>query len=186
MKKKKDGLRKQIKEKLSKLSDEELRAKSALLERRFLESPEFNSAESMLIYVSLPREPETRGVIKKALELKKRVYAPKVEGDYVCVCELHSLDRLRPGRFGIYEPPGEAKCDLREFDIVIVPGLAFDIHGNRLGRGGGFYDRLLSSINARFIGFAFEEQIVNRVPALEHDVRVHKIFTDTRVIECER
>jgi len=186
MKKEKDGLRKEIKERLSRLSEEVLKAKSAAIEKRFLESPEFNFSQSLLAYVSLPGEPETRGVIKRALELKKKVYAPKVEGDYVCVCELSGLDRLRPGRFGIHEPPGETRCDVREFDLVIVPGLAFDLHGNRLGRGGGFYDRLLSSTNAEFIAFAFEEQVVKKVPVQEHDVRVHKIFTDERMIECER
>jgi len=186
MKREKDGLRKQIKERLSRLSSEELKAKSAALEKRFLESPEFNSSQSLLVYISLPEEPETRGIVKKSLELKKKVYAPKLDGDYICVCELHGLDKLKPGHFGIYEPPGDAKCDLREFDLVIVPGLAFDIHGNRLGRGGGFYDKLLSSLTGEFIAFAFDEQIVNRVPTLEHDVRVHKIFTDARVIDCGR
>ena len=181
----KHDLRTEIKTKLASLGEEGLKEKSAALELRFLESPEFNVADSILVYISFQKEPETREVIKKALALKKKVYAPKVEGDFICVCELHSLDNLKPGKFGIHEPSGETKCDVREFDLVIVPGLAFDLHGNRLGRGGGFYDRLLSSTNAEFIAFAFEEQIVPAIPTLEHDIKVHKIFTDKRVIECQ-
>ena len=186
MKKAKDGLRGKIKEGIAALSPEELHSKSLALEQRFLASPEFEAANSILAYVAMKTEPETRNVIKRALELKKKVYAPKVDGDFVCVCELHGLEKLKPGRFGIHEPPGEARCELRRFDVVIVPGLAFDIHGNRLGRGGGFYDRLLASTEGEFIAFAFDEQVVSEVPTQEHDIRVHKIFTDKQVVECRK
>jgi len=181
---KKRDLRAEIKGRLARLKPEELHGKSLALEQRFLESPEFEAADSILIYVAVNSEPETRKIIGEALRGKKQVFAPKVEGDFICVCRVHSLAHLSPGKFGIHEPPGEAKCDLREFDVVVIPGLAFDLKGNRLGRGGGFYDRLLSSTSGDFIGFCFDEQVVGDVPNLEHDVRVHKIFTDRRVVEC--
>jgi len=185
MKEKKKNLRNEMKAKLAQLKPEELKSKSALLEKKFIESPEFEAADSLLIYVAMDSEPETRGIIAEALRTGKRVFAPKVEGDFICVCQLHSLTHLKPGKFGIHEPPGETKCDLREFDAVIIPGMAFDLHGGRLGRGGGFYDRLLSSTSGEFIGFAFDEQVVAEVPKMEHDVHVHKIFTDKRVVECK-
>lgn len=184
MKERKRNLRNEMTGLLSKLKPEELKAKSLALERRFLGSPEFEAADSILIYVAMNSEPETRGIISEALRRGKKVFAPKVEGDFICVCRLHSLSHLSLGKFGIHEPPGEAKCDAREFDLVVIPGLAFDLKGNRLGRGGGFYDRLLSSTSGEFMAFAFDEQVVDEVPNMEHDIRVHKIFTDKKVIEC--
>lgn len=184
MKEEKRAMREKMKGLLSAIPAASLHEKSAALESRFLSSPEFISARSLLVYVSLPNEPETRGIIKRALELKKSVYAPKVEGDDICVCRLHGLSGLSPGRFGISEPPGEAKCELREFDVAIVPGLAFDLKGNRLGRGGGFYDRLLAVTKGELVGFAFDEQVVDKVPSAGHDVKVEKVFTDKRVVGC--
>lgn len=184
MKERKKNLRAEMKAKLAKLGPEGLKAKSEALERKFIESPEFEAADSMLIYVAMNSEPETRKIISEALKRGKAVYAPKVEGEFICVCRLHSLAHLSPGKFGIHEPPGEAKCELRQFDAVVIPGLAFDLRGGRLGRGGGFYDRLLSSMSGDFIGFCFDEQVVDEVPKMEHDIHVHKIFTDARVIEC--
>jgi 5-formyltetrahydrofolate cyclo-ligase len=186
MREKKKNLRNEMKARLAKLKPEELKAKSEALERRFIESPEFEAADSMLIYVAMSSEPETRKIIAEALKRKKAVFAPKVEGDFICVCRLHSLEHLSPGKFGIHEPPGEAKCELKQFGVIVIPGLAFDLRGGRLGRGGGFYDRLLSSVSGDFIGFCFDEQVVDEVPKMEHDVHVHKIFTDERVIECRK
>ena len=182
----KTALRKRMRETLSGIPAAGLREKSLEIGRRLASSREFAEAGSILAYVSLPGEPETRGIIKKALRLKKAVYAPKVEGDSVCVCRLHGLEGLKPGRFGICEPPGEARCGVHEFGLVLVPGLAFDPRGRRLGRGGGFYDRLLSEASGEFAALAFDEQVVARVPTAPHDVRVDRIFTDKRVIECRK
>ncbi len=186
MKERKKNLRNEMKAKLAKLKPEELKAKSEALEKKFAESPEFEAADSILIYVATSSEPETRKIISEALKRTKAVFVPKVEGDFICVCRLHALEQLLPGKFGIHEPPGEAKCELKQFDVVVIPGLAFDLHGGRLGRGGGFYDRLLSSLSGNFIGFCFDEQVVGEVPKMEHDMHVHKIFTDERVIECRK
>ena len=96
MKEMKHGMRGEIKSKVAALTPEGLHAKSLAIEKRFLESSEFESADSILIYVAMKTEPETRNVIKRALELKKKVYAPKVEGDFVCVCQVHGLEKLKP------------------------------------------------------------------------------------------
>jgi len=186
MKDEKKRIRETIGRLLRGLSRNEILEKSRMIEKRFLSSPEFNSCESILSYVSIPLEPETRGIMGEALSQKKLLFAPKVEGDYVCVCRLESLSHLRPGRFGIPEPPGSARCEIRDFDLVLVPGVAFDKAGRRLGHGGGFYDRLLSSLSGEFIALAFDNQVIGRVPDLEHDVRVHKIFTERRVVDCRK
>ncbi|HZL12624.1 MAG TPA: 5-formyltetrahydrofolate cyclo-ligase, partial [Verrucomicrobiae bacterium] len=89
------------------------------------------------------------------------------------------------GKFGIREPKAScAEILLIEFDLILVPGIAFDLHGNRLGRGQGFYDRLLAEFRGTKIGIAFDEQISTEVSAEAHDVRVDFILTPTRCLQA--
>ena len=88
------------------------------------------------------------------------------------------------GQFGIREPsPACVEIPLNDLDLVLVPGVAFDLRGNRLGRGKGYYDRLLESFNGHKIGIAFDEQVVDAVPVENLDVRMNAILTPTRCLE---
>lgn len=88
---------------------------------------------------------------------------------------------MEPGSFGIAEPTGEDITDLSIIDIVIVPGVGFDPKGNRLGRGKGFYDKLLKKIDAPFIGVAYDCQIADNIPALPHDVPMSLIISKSNI-----
>ena len=100
-------------------------------------------------------------------------------------CLLENIEEnLQPGRYGIREPStGCREVELNQLDLVLVPGVAFDLHGRRLGRGKGFYDRLLAGVRGTKCGIAFDEQIVAEVPAGPHDIHLNCILTPTRWIE---
>lgn len=104
-------------------------------------------------------------------------------GSYV-VCEIIDPDKhIRLGQFGIREPVENcAELTLNRLDLILVPGVAFDLHGRRLGRGRGFYDRLLAVVRGTTCGAAFDQQIVGEIPVEPHDVHLNCILTPTRWI----
>lgn len=145
---------------------------------------EFNDAKVVLFFASFRDEVETLEMIKEALDMGKRAYLPKVEGDSLGIYEIEGLSDLRVGYMGIPEPEADMnkKRDIDQADLIIVPGAAFDINGNRLGYGKGYYDRLLSRHGAHLIALAFEEQVFERLPREPHDVRMDIVVTEKRVI----
>jgi 5-formyltetrahydrofolate cyclo-ligase len=104
-------------------------------------------------------------------------------GHYV-VCEVRDLkEDIRAGQFGIREPvEGCSRLRLKRLDLILVPGVAFDLHGRRLGRGKGFYDTLLAVMRGTTCGVAFDQQIVGEIPVEPHDVHLNCILTPTRWI----
>ncbi len=110
---------------------------------------------------------------------------PYVEPDGMQVAQIRSLDDLVPGYRGIREPVRRVPGPV--IDLAFVPGVAFDARGRRLGYGGGFYDRFLAAIapGAPAVGYCFDAQVVEEVPAEAHDRRVEAIVTEQRVIRCE-
>ena len=124
-------------------------------------------------------------MIRRALAFGKRVVLPKVVGTGLELFEISDLDRdVSPGAWGIPEPHEPRPVRLGEIDLIVVPGAAFDKHGNRLGYGAGFYDKLLAGFPGATVALAFEAQIVPLVPADLHDIAVGKIVTERRVIEA--
>ena len=117
-------------------------------------------------------------------QLKQGVNESPGRGRYV-VCEVTDPDKdIRVGQFGIREPAeGCAELPLKRLDLILVPGVAFDLHGHRLGRGKGFYDQLLAVVRGTTCGVAFDQQIAGEIPVEPHDVHVNCILTPTRWIE---
>ena len=167
------------------------RLKSSWLVLENLESLDrFRQASNILFYLSLEEEVRTDEIISRASQTGQRVYVP-------LSCSLGKIHVTRiPGMsiefekraFGIREPKKEFWdiCDPCELDLVIVPGLAFDLCGGRIGFGAGFFDRFLTRLkpNVVFIGLAFDFQIVNTTPQSENDRRVHFIVTEKRIHDC--
>ncbi len=127
-------------------------------------------------------------LIERWIEEGRKVILPRVEGDVMTLVEMDGLDDLGPGYRGLLEPrPGAGrKVPWKEVEVALVPGLAFDLQGNRLGRGGGHYDRALPRLGPKAlkIGLAFDFQVVERLPAEARDIPVHLVVTETRVIEA--
>ena len=163
---------------------DERKAKSREIEERLFSLPEFRQAHTVMFFASFRSEVETHEMIRRALAEGKRVVLPKVKGGELGLFEIKDFDKeVSPGAWGIPEPHEFRPTKTDEVDLIVVPGAAFDAHGNRLGYGAGFYDKLLSTYKGMIGALAFELQIVPNIPADSHDVPVKKIVTEKRVIE---
>ena len=186
----KDDLRKQMRAKFAALTATDVRARSAAVWDRVSVLPEFARAARLLIYVSKGTEVDTHGLIQQLLAMGRQVCVPQfdaVEKKYVaCVLRDFHSD-LAVGQFGILEPkPGTVQPPARDpIDAALVPGLAFGETGNRLGRGMGYFDRLLQEVPGAKIALAYDFQILSEVPAEAHDARMDFIITETRWIQTK-
>ncbi len=184
----KNAVRKEVLGKRDQIPHELKGTKDSSIKQRLLALPEFLSARSVLFYASFRSEVETSGIIRESLSMGKRAILPKVDkGRHgLRLYEIKSLDELVAGFMGIPEPFQTEKKEilLDEIDLVIIPGAGYDYSGNRLGYGGGYYDILLSGRkkNTPIIALAYEEQLIDAIPAEKHDVKVDMIVTDLRVI----
>jgi 5-formyltetrahydrofolate cyclo-ligase len=162
--------------------------KNLLIKERILSLPEFISSHAVLFYASFRSEVETSGMIKESIESGKKVLFPKVdrENKRLRLYEIKDISELSPGFIGIPEPSltDERMMSPEDVDLVLIPGTGYDYSGNRLGYGAGYYDRLLSATEKKLfiVAPAFEEQIVDMIPAEEHDVKVDIIVTDKRIL----
>lgn len=165
----------------------DIRAKSAAVWERLSVLRQFVTGNRLLVYVSTGNEVDTRGLIRQLLAMRRQVcvpwFDPETQG--YTASELQDFDAdLATGKFGILEPkPGAIRpAALDQIDAALVPGLAFDETGNRLGRGSGQFDRLLRHTSGAKIALAFDFQVLDEVPAESHDVRMDFIVTETRVV----
>lgn len=183
----KKALRQEVLEKRFGLTPEERKAKSREIEKRLFSLPEFQAARTVMFYASFRSEVETHDMIRQALAEGKRVVLPKVKGKDLALFEIRDFDRdVKPGKWDIPEPASGKPVRQEKVAFIVVPGAAFDEHGNRLGYGAGFYDKLLTDYKGTSAALAFELQIVSRVPADQHDVPVQKIVTEKRIITAQR
>jgi 5-formyltetrahydrofolate cyclo-ligase len=147
----------------------------------------WQAAQSVLMFAPLADEPDIWPLVGEALATGKQVALPRyVPGPNVYVARrIRDLDRdVVVGKFEVREPAAScAEIPLNQLDLVLVPGLAFDARGRRLGRGKGFYDRLLADVRGSKCGVAFDEQIVANVPVGPLDIPLNCILTPTRWIE---
>jgi 5-formyltetrahydrofolate cyclo-ligase len=184
----KEELRQQMRARLAAQSAADVRMKSAAIWERLSVLGEFTTAARSLIYVSKATEVDTRGLIQQLLAMGREVCVPWFDGatkQYVA-SELRdfALD-LMTGQFAILEPKPEAvrPVDGDRIDAALVPGLAFDETGNRLGRGMGYFDRILQDLRGVKIALAYDFQVLSEVPTEAHDTPVDFIVTEKRVIK---
>jgi 5-formyltetrahydrofolate cyclo-ligase len=165
--------------------------KSALIKEHLFGLEEFERAHTVLFYVSYGSEVATHEMIQACLASGKQVVVPCTDAKNrkLSLSELRRWDDLCVGAYHIQEPRVECRCEVPfdAVDLVIVPGIAFDCAGHRIGHGMGYYDRLLSE-NARTlkIGLAFELQLVEEIPAEHHDVSLDMIITEKRIIRTKK
>jgi 5-formyltetrahydrofolate cyclo-ligase len=146
------------------------------------DTPEWRAAGTVLLYRNLPDELSTVGLANAAWRLGKRVAMPRVAGPGRLVLhEVGAWTDLRPGAFGIQEPPPALPAvEPSAVDLAIVPGRAWTRDGARLGRGGGYYDRLLPALRLAW-GVAFDVQVMASVPLESHDGQVARLWTASAV-----
>jgi len=185
----KAGIRKELLSKRDNIPPVVRRAKNRMICERLLSLDELRNASVIFFFASFRTEVDTTEMIKSSLFSGKRVLLPKVDKDRheLLLYEIRDFGELAPGYMGIPEPPvSENQMSINDADIVIIPGAGFDASGNRIGYGGGYYDRLLSGLqkNIPVVAPSFEEQLVDVLPSEPHDIRVQMIVTDRRLIRC--
>lgn len=186
----KSQLRKRMLAKLVTLAKNEAIRRSRDVENRLSSLSEYRESKIIMFYYPIKGEVDVREIVRKSL-LTKKVCLPAADliNKQLKIYQIEELDSdVSKGAFGIKEPNKEAtkEVDIENIDLVVVPGLAFDCQKNRLGRGGGFYDRFLQKIpnSTKKIGVAFDFQILESLPVnLARDQKVDLIVTEKRVIE---
>jgi 5-formyltetrahydrofolate cyclo-ligase len=191
MREKKRSLRAAALAQRSLLSRSESIARSRLIQARVLQFPPYLLSRSLALYNPIQNEVETVAIRDHALVTRKNVFFPRFgPKDSLELIRIGSASEFSPGRFGILEPTGEERLAGRDREelVVFVPGVAFDLHGHRLGRGKGWYDRLIKKDlgEATVVGLAYDFQIVEAVPAEEWDQKVHYVITERSVVDCRR
>jgi 5-formyltetrahydrofolate cyclo-ligase len=185
----KRALRAQVQAALSRVSGLERVAASARVRALLKEQALWRQAQSVLFFAPLPQEPDIWPLLPEALADSMQVLLPRfvpTAGNYE-ICRIRHPDTdIQIGTFRIREPGSHcARTDLSRVDLILVPGVAFDSRGHRLGRGKGYYDRLLGTMGGVTCGVAFEEQILNKIPVELHDVHLNFIVTPERWVEVK-
>lgn len=163
------------------LSDYEREIASTQIFNSLRVRPEMKRAQRICMYISLPEEVDTKKILAIVLSQKKDVILPRVVShSSMKLHRIQSFDDLTLGLHGIKEPKETcAIISAHEVDLFVVPGVAFDREGYRLGRGKGYYDRLLSRAKATKIGLAFSCQIVSRLPRERYDIPMDVVITES-------
>lgn len=179
----KSELRSEIKALKATFSAEELATLSADIAENIINDADVRAAKTIVAYHSLPDEVDTHALIDSLLADEKTVLLPVVKADDMELREYRGRESLHKGAFGILEPQGTPFLEYEKIDVVLVPGVAFDAAGHRLGRGKGYYDRFLpKATNAVKIGVCFPFQVVNTIPFEPHDVACDKIIKPPSVL----
>lgn len=177
----KQALRQQVRQALRALTPAQRARQSAAALRQLEADPLFRQSSTVMLFHSLPDEIDTHGFLE-AWGQAKRLLLPVVRGEDLELRRYRPQAPLRCGAYHIAEPIGEAFTDYAGIQLIVVPGVAFDAAGHRLGRGKGYYDRFLSHPRLRqvpTVGLCFPCQLLRQVPVEPHDVCVGKVITSS-------
>ena len=173
-------LRQEVKRLKALLTEEELQRKSALVWAQVEKNLQFMQAKSVLLYWSMPGEVYTHDFIRSIYK-KKSIILPVIDGDMLRLALFEGEQSLRKNDvMNIYEPQGIDYHSPEKIELAIIPGIAFDRKNNRLGRGKGYYDRLLPQLKSYNIGVCFNFQLFDAIPAEEHDIPMDAVITGYR------
>ncbi|MGB3052314.1 MAG: 5-formyltetrahydrofolate cyclo-ligase [Polyangiales bacterium] len=180
----KQALRNQMRMVRSALPQSACEARSAEIRKRLFGVAELQRAATVLAFASIRNEVRTRPIIEEAWSTGKRVALPRVHGDELCLHLIDSETPLVQGAFSVPEPPEDAaRIGPDNIDFALIPALALDPRGYRIGYGGGYYDRLIPRLSdACTCAVAYDFQLISEVPELPFDVSVDLVITDSRVI----
>jgi len=184
----KRSLRQQMLARRLALSQEEWRCSSLLAQKHLLALKEYDHAGCIAVYAPARNEADTTEIVASAFMSGKRVLYPAVCGEHMVFRQVEGLASLERGSFGILEPcPTGVEHHADEADLIVVPGVAFDLSGHRIGYGKGFYDRFLRhpGRKAHLVGLCHDFQLIaGDIPAEGHDIRMEVIVSDRRVVRC--
>lgn len=179
-------LRQEMDGKRKMLTQAEIQDKTKKIAQRLFSLPHFQNASAVFIYLAFKNEVRTDNIIEKAWQQKKKVLVPvcRKKDKNLLLSELHSFSELGPGTWNIPEPRLEYLRPVSPFiaDLAVIPGLAFDSRGYRLGYGAGYYDRFLPQLSPEcpVIALAYDFQVLESVPSEPHDMPVDMIITEKK------
>lgn len=180
----KDEIRRAMRARKAMLDDNDRETAATLVFGRLEKSTPFMVAERILMYHSLPDELSTHRFLEKWGSVKQ-FFLPRVNGVNLDILP-YDRSRMALGAFHIEEPTGDDTVDVGKIDMIVVPGVAFDRSGNRLGRGKGFYDRLLADSRATRVGVGYGFQVVDEIETEPHDIGMDIIITDEAYMVFKR
>lgn len=180
--KKKKDLRAQILHQRDHLSVSQYNQKSIRICEHLWLYPLFVKAKTVLFFAPHKNEPNIAPIIERCFE-KKKVCFPRVAGNQMHIYEVQSFSDLSPGAFGIFEPKASKKISPKTIDLVLLPAVGIDENGNRLGFGGGFYDRFLSQYPLKTLAVVFQFQRIPLLPVEEFDVPADAVITEWGISE---
>ena len=187
----KTALRHELKKRLVQISAEDRIAKSKQICRQIVDTDTFRNASVVMMFLSLPHEVDTTPMILHAWQQGKTVAVPKVswEQRHMIPVELTSLETgLKTEKMGLRTPANGVPVPFEEIDLVVTPGLGFDRAGNRLGRGGSYYDNFFihNKISAARWGVAFSQQLCDEIPHDDQDAPIDAVVTEDEIIICQK
>lgn len=179
----KENLRTELKNERKALTHQEILALSRKIEKNLFTLDEINNSSAVMVYNAAFNEPRTLRITQKLLNDGKRVFLPitSITDRKITPSEMFDDDEFKVGAYGILEPKKERPTDKSEIDVVLLPGMGFDRNGNRMGFGGGYYDRFLQDYAGIKIGICYSFQIVEKIPTQSTDIPVDFIVTENEV-----
>ncbi|MGN0181376.1 MAG: 5-formyltetrahydrofolate cyclo-ligase [Candidatus Ornithomonoglobus sp.] len=179
----KDEIRNVIKTKRRMLTCDDIDEASGRITEHILSLDCYKNADTVMSYISAFKEPSTDGIISHLFSDNKRVVVPISNTDTFTITPsyLTSPDKLIKGAYGIKEPSECIKADISDIKLALIPGIAFDLSGARIGFGKGYYDRFLAAFKGIKVGICYDFQLLDYVPSSPHDIKMDIIITEKRI-----
>ena len=175
----KKNLRRRMRERQKELPEAYVALAGEKIQEKILSMPAYAAARRVFLYVSMPKEPSTRRILRHALDSGKEVYVPKCSGGQMLSVRIRNLEDLRPGALGIPEPEDASETGTaEEMDLILVPCLSASADGRRLGHGAGYYDRFLGKPLGQTVCLCFEAMLCTDIPTDCHDVGMAQVITE--------
>jgi 5-formyltetrahydrofolate cyclo-ligase len=189
MREEKHRLRARALERRESFSSSEIDLWSHVVQAKAIGFSPYLNADSVVLYSPTGKEVGTEEIRDHSLKKGKRLFYPRLgNNERLDLVQVESVQELRRGRYGILEPVGGRLMTDKDQEhlVVFVPGVAFDVQGNRLGKGGGWYDRVLERLGDKvsIIGLAYEFQLVEELPVERWDRKMHHVITEERIVDC--
>lgn len=185
----KRSLRNSLLQRRRQLTEAEVHHRSFTVQRQLVSLANYRQAQAIALYSPVHNEVSTVQLLRDALAAHRSLALPRVAGTELVFHRIQTLDDLAPGSFGILEPrPETVRVALEELELIVLPGVAFDRRGHRLGYGMGFFDRALQSAGhgPQRVGLAYDFQLVDELPVFDHDMQLDLLVTETEVLGFPR
>ena len=187
LKESKQALRSAVSKKRSSLSKEFIAKSSGLICKKFFITPFYKLSKNIALYYPIKNEVNPLSIFEYSINSDKNILFPKMEWGSLVFHKVKSLDDFTLNKYGVYEPGANSnKVEVEDIELFIIPGLAFDIKGNRLGYGKGCYDKVLNSVSSnKIVGFCYYFQIFNFLPSNVLDKKVGFLASEEGVLSCK-